>query len=381
MNPKELLNKYYAHLKTESLIKSLIAALLVGFAALAVSSLICWLTAFKAVWIVAIVFVVAAGASFPVFYLFAFRVDMKKAAQRADSFGLEERMLTMAELEGDTSYIAERQKEDALSAFAAVSTKITKFAIPVALVVATAVTAAISVAPTTLAGLSATGKAPSGSQFIGSIVNPGGGYGDNFDEQEFEITFVTNMCGKEDEGGFIDGDIVQLLSRSDEATAVRAEAEIDYVFVGWYDNLDWAVMGMGAVMTQNGVWVDSNKTILIGDDQLYHESLVCESPEFTPDMTTISEDTVFYALFMVAPSGSGKGDKDGEPSDTPPDPNQEPSEPSEPGDDGDGGEESPGNGKGGDTVIDGDTPYGSQTIGNGGSGGMIDGYNGTIGGN
>lgn len=363
MNSKELLNKYYAHVKKEGLIKSLLCALIVGFSALAVTALACWFAGFKAVWIAAIVFVAVTGASFAIFYFIVFRFSVERAAKRADAAGLEERIITMTELEGDNSYIAQRQREDALQVFASVSDRITKFAVPVALIIVVGVSAVTGGALTTVAALSATDQVPPIVDLI-DPTKPGDSTVDPLNPQ-YELTFEAYADGKIDNGGIITGDILQIVSKDELPTTVYAEADLDYAFAGWFDSLDWMI------------WV--NGSIAIQED-LYYESLVCKTPDFTPDFNTITEDTVFYALFVIPQEGEDgdqPSDEGGEPGKPSRDHgNQDSDEPSDPNDpNGEKGEDFQG-----DKIVDGETDYGDALSGNEGDvGGVIGGYFGTIG--
>ena len=106
MEPKKLLEKYYSRLAQESFLKSLLWGLVVGFSALLLSAIVCWYVGFKGIWVCIVLFAAATAISTPLFYFCRFRPTIKQTARRVDSLGLEERLLTMTELEGDNSYLS-----------------------------------------------------------------------------------------------------------------------------------------------------------------------------------------------------------------------------------------------------------------------------------
>ncbi|MCH5164703.1 MAG: hypothetical protein J1F36_06790, partial [Clostridiales bacterium] len=115
MGSKKLFDKYYSRLAREAMLKAFIIGFIAGFAVnIVIAFVTLFFTDFK-LW-----FVVALGAGIIVtaitallLYFKAFKPTTKKIASRIDSLGLEERLITMTELENDESYIAMRQREDA----------------------------------------------------------------------------------------------------------------------------------------------------------------------------------------------------------------------------------------------------------------------------
>ena len=60
--------------------------------------------------------IISFGISFPLFYYKKFKYSEIQLAKRIDDLGLEERVITMTELEGNDSFIAKKQKEDTIKA-------------------------------------------------------------------------------------------------------------------------------------------------------------------------------------------------------------------------------------------------------------------------
>lgn len=102
---------------------------------------------------------VAAIAAFvPIFYYKKFRPTTKDVARRIDRLGLEERIITMTELEKDESYIAMRQREDAKRKLGAVDAKQIRFRFSTAAAVVAAICAVLGVSMTTVTDLERAGR-------------------------------------------------------------------------------------------------------------------------------------------------------------------------------------------------------------------------------
>lgn len=119
MNQKDILNKYYKKLVRESLFKSLLFGAIVGFAVGSIIMLFSWLSkvnewniSFNGTWIAVVTAVVLALGVSALFYFFAFRPTMKKAAERVDSLGYEERAITMLQMSDSDDPMARIQRED-----------------------------------------------------------------------------------------------------------------------------------------------------------------------------------------------------------------------------------------------------------------------------
>ena len=125
MDSKNMFRKYRKRLVAEGVAKSLIFGLLVGFAANIVIATVSCFVKVEGLWLISIgLLLVGTLISAPIFYFAKFRPTTKQIAARVDRrLGLEERTITMLELENDDSYIAMRQREDAKDALAATNKK------------------------------------------------------------------------------------------------------------------------------------------------------------------------------------------------------------------------------------------------------------------
>ena len=162
----EVFKKYYKKIGRESILKALLCGLTIGFSLMFVCIAASWLAGFKAgIYIGLGLFVAATAIATPLFYTFRFRPTTKKIAQRIDTLGLEERILTMAELENDDSFIAMKQREDAMNAMKSVSSEMLKIAVSVPLIAAVAISATLGTGMTVAAAVAPDG----GKHFVDGL--------------------------------------------------------------------------------------------------------------------------------------------------------------------------------------------------------------------
>lgn len=178
----EVFKKYYKKIGRESILKALLCGLTIGFSLMFVCIAASWLAGFKAgIYIGLGLFVAATAIATPLFYTFRFRPTTKKIAQRIDTLGLEERILTMAELENDDSFIAMKQREDAMKAMKSVSSEMLKIAVSVPLIAAVAISATLGTGMTVAAAVSPDG----GKHFVDGLK----------EKHTYEITYTVEGKG------------------------------------------------------------------------------------------------------------------------------------------------------------------------------------------
>lgn len=217
----ELLKKHYSQLCFEAGLRSALFGLSLGFAAAFVLSALEWLLDFGASWISVLVFVIVFATSGVLLYVFKYRPDTADAARRLDRLGLDERMITMLDYEGDDSYIASLQRENARDHFKNVENKKLRLHISRALIAISVSASVLGISMITVLALSESGLIPSGSTIIS---------GDEFIDY-IPVSYIV------DEGGYITGgEADQLVVPGGDADPVVAEAEDGWVFVGWDDN-------------------------------------------------------------------------------------------------------------------------------------------------
>lgn len=356
----EIFEKFRKRLNRESLLNSLLCGLAAGFAALFVAALAFWFAAPSLIWIAAIIFAAVTAAASWAFYALKFRVTDKSLARRLDAVGLEERVITMTELEGNTSYMAERQRRDAIEAVNKVDAKLIKIVVPAIIIVGVCVTAVLGSGMTVVSALSAGGVIDSGTEVINKIT-----------EEEPAQYVVTYEAA---EGGLVDGDLVQNKSVDEYTDTVTAVAESGYVFIGWtvtYKGVDLQTYEVEDTVTTPEREAQAISSMLEGKNIYVDESSGHK-------VVSIS----YTAYFTVASESEGEGDGEGgdgegEPSDSAGDSSEGGDGEGEPGDssqgngegDGDGLEtegDNSGNGPSGqyeDTnqIIDGETWYGDSS--------------------
>ena len=118
MNAKQMFKKHYSRLVLEAVIKSVLAGLAIGCGANFFAALASWILGFESVWLAIGVGVGVWLVSGLLFYFLKYRPSLSETAQRMDRLGLQERMITMLELDGDDSYIAIAQRENARASIA-----------------------------------------------------------------------------------------------------------------------------------------------------------------------------------------------------------------------------------------------------------------------
>ena len=109
------MNKFRRKLKIESLIKSALYSLLVSSILFILIEIVVWMNKLN-ILISVIPSIISFGISFPLFYYKKFKYSEIQLAKRIDDLGLEERVITMTELEGNDSFIAKKQREDTIKA-------------------------------------------------------------------------------------------------------------------------------------------------------------------------------------------------------------------------------------------------------------------------
>lgn len=110
-----ILNNFKKKLKKENIIKSLLCSLLVSALIFIFFQLFVWFFHLN-ILISVIPPIISFGISFPLFYYKKFKYSEIQLAKRIDDLGLEERVITMTELEGSDSFIAKKQREDTVEA-------------------------------------------------------------------------------------------------------------------------------------------------------------------------------------------------------------------------------------------------------------------------
>ncbi len=233
MDTKKLFEKYHSRLVAEGIWKSFLCGLTVAFAVNAVFALVTSLSyfvdMFKLWYLVALGAGIVIGAVVAIILYFTkFKPNTKMIARRVDRLGLDERVITMLELEKDESYIAMRQREDAKAKIEEHESKMKdknsnaymKFSIARSMIITTIAVCIIGLLMTTLNVLSANAVfKPIDSIIVG-------------DPEDVTVEYLV-LGGS---GGHIDGEVlVTVVKGEGTIKPVCAVADDGYEFLYWTD--------------------------------------------------------------------------------------------------------------------------------------------------
>ena len=217
----ELFVKYRRKLTMEGVMRSVLIGGLVGLAVMLVLAAVLWYFGNKElVWLPPVAFAGVTVVMFVILYLAKFRPTEMSIARRLDALGLEERMITMAEFQSDDSYIARRQREDAIQSLQQIEASQLKMKLKRGFVVALSIVGVIAVGMWSLQILMKAGIIDSGENLIPGVLTP---------PKEYVVEYTT--VGE----GIVDGDMTQVLQTGEMPDAVEAIAMDGWVFVGWDD--------------------------------------------------------------------------------------------------------------------------------------------------
>lgn len=327
MNMKEIADKYLKKLSFEGWLKSIFSGFGVGFIADLIYCAICWFFGFKSIALSLVVLFGIATVATVLFYFLRFKPTDEQVARRLDSMGLEERIITMNELKNDNSFVAQKQREDAKKALSQANASLMKFVVSVPLAIVFGLSVLLSVGVNVFA---TTSKTP-GREIFEQIT------GETKAEYVINYMVVDIDTGMEG-GGYIEGDMFQIVEHGENAEPVTVVADEGYVFLQWdYDKSTSPYRAAELNVTKEGL------------------------------APYLQEDGTYLIIAVVQNMEYGEGgDESGDSnSQAPQDPN---APPAPPGEDGNPGENGEGDGKGdgssqdgiGNKVDDGDTAYGDN---------------------
>lgn len=232
---QNLFQKYYKKLSKEGLIKAILNGLSIGAITLFIASFIFWMTIPKLFWIGIVLFVgVTAGASW-LLYEKKYKPTTKAIARRVDDLGLEERLLTMLELENDDSYIAMRQREDAQAALSKVDAEVLKVIISSATKILVSCVGVVALGMGSVSTLSGVGVLPSGREVWHNLFGT--------PPTEYEIVYTIDGAGKL---VFEDGTVISneetytvKVEEGKDSGEVYAVSANEWVFIEWSDGYQY----------------------------------------------------------------------------------------------------------------------------------------------
>ena len=223
MIQKQFFQKHHKRMVTEAIIKAALWGLLLGSCANFLAAMAAWLFDFGGILFAVAIGVGVAMVSGLIFYFVKFRPSVEVLAYRVDRLGLEERMITMLQLQEDDSVIARLQRENAQAHLQDVQDKKLRMRLPKAVIALMVVALVLSCSMTTVLALAEEGVLPPGSELIDPT------------DPMAELLAISYLAG---EGGEIEGETDQLLLPGEDGTPVVAVPEDGWVFVGWDDGWD-----------------------------------------------------------------------------------------------------------------------------------------------
>lgn len=215
----KLINKFYKRLILESIINSSLYGVLVASIVSIITCIILYFSNVKYLWISIVVFVAIYLIVTTIMYFFKFKPSKKEVAKRIDLEGLEERMITMYECENCDSFMAKKQREDALTHFDKVKDKKIKFR----------VSKTMSYVALSVLTLGIITNSIVGTSFVKGSSIP------SIDEIVTNEDTQLNVSYFVEEGGFIVGDEFQIVLKGQNSSPVLAVPEDGYMFESWSD--------------------------------------------------------------------------------------------------------------------------------------------------
>lgn len=222
-NIDNILQQYKIRLNRERWIKSALFGIFTGSCIAILCALICWIFGIKLLWIYILTFVATITATTVIYYFCKFKSSRSKLASRIDALGLEERVLTMTQLEGNNSYIACRQREDTIKSLQKFNASSIKIIIPSLMIIICCVTLILGISVVTVSMMS-------NISLIDLIRDHHKPVLSNF----FHLIYSVNDSNK----GIVYGNLEQTVKDAENGSIVQAVAMDGYVFVGWSDGYE-----------------------------------------------------------------------------------------------------------------------------------------------
>ena len=218
----EVLKKYRRSLSKEGFIRSLIWGSIIGFSAMTVLAVLLYFIGASMAWLAPVIGATLMIAATTIFYFAKYRPTLKQVAERTDMLGLKERVITMVEMEGDTSYMAVKQREDTVIQLQKFSNRKLKLQIMIVPLVIACLLALFGICGTTVSALSSSGAIPGIDDLL---------------PDSFEGSSLVEVMYMEEDGGRIEGEPIQIISAGSDCSEVVAVAEDGYVFDIWSDGV------------------------------------------------------------------------------------------------------------------------------------------------
>ena len=167
MKNKQTLQQFRERVFKQSVLRSGLFGLLIGLTVAFVTALVSWFFGYDGgLWLSIGLLVGVSAISGVALYFLKYRATDVFVARRVDMLGLKERIVTMMELEGEESFMAQRQREDAEEQLKTVSPKQLKFRMTRKAIATIAAAAVIAPAMMVVCELAAQGILNSGLLYM-----------------------------------------------------------------------------------------------------------------------------------------------------------------------------------------------------------------------
>ncbi len=217
----KVFKRFYNRLALEGIIKASFIGIMISSVASAISSLILYIIGFNAIYIAIVVFFATLLLATGLVYFIKYKPTDKDVARRVDLEGLKERLITMVELKDNDSFMAQKQREDALAQLKRVQGIKIPFAFKRLNIILASVFLIVMLAANITIGVSLNGGLPSFDDII---------------DNNKPVNNV-NVSYFEGEGGYIDGEIYQIVQVGTDTSEVVAVADDGYMFDIWSDGV------------------------------------------------------------------------------------------------------------------------------------------------
>ena len=236
--------KAHKKLNKEAFINTIIVSCSIALFVMFITAFTIWFIGSKIYYVAFIIFTISLTITLPITYT-KLKPNNHTIALRLDNLGLYERMITMEQFKDDKSFIAEKQREDAIKSLHNCNLNKLKSIVSIPLTIICTTAFILGGGMTTVSALTATGHIKSGSDIINDI--------DDANKSVYEVKysveareysqddFLGGISMKvdtyDDRGGEIIGEVDQLVSQGEDATEVTAIEYEDYVFYAWSDGV------------------------------------------------------------------------------------------------------------------------------------------------
>lgn len=222
MKSQKKFEKFDRKLRLESLLKSTLTGIGMGATVAFVLAIVYWFMDVDGLYIILGAFAGVSVIGGLISYFTFLHPTALRNARRLDRYGLDERLITMIELANDDSFIAQKQREDALANLQKLDKKRVKLKIPAIILTLSLVFTALFAGMSTIEVLSEKEILPSGMDLIYKWfpADP---------PNQYDIVYLAGS------GGQIIGNTEQTVSEGESTERVLAVADEGYMFYGWDD--------------------------------------------------------------------------------------------------------------------------------------------------